>query len=101
MTRDPIGNWVEKAKSTNSEAAQGAGDDVQTNGVRVIRREESKSKGGMIMEIAEKIRPFLMNMFHGIRDEKGMLYQPAHVRGIALNMAQDLLKMHEDNSKNS
>jgi len=94
MTHDSISNWVEKAKNASSDTAQ-------NNGVQVIRREETKSKGSMIMDIAEKIRPFLMNMFNGIRDEKGMLYQPAHVRGIALNMAQDLLKIHEDNNKNS
>lgn len=50
------------------------------------------------MDIAEKIRPFVMNIYAGLRDEAGMLYQPAHIRGVALNMAQDLLKMHEENS---
>jgi len=91
MAHDSIGNWVQKAKSD-------APADSGKSGVKVIRREEAKSKGNLIMEIAEKIRPYLMRMFKGVRDEEGQLYQPAHVRGIALNMAQDLLKVHEENS---
>lgn len=62
------------------------------------KRAEPKSRGSVIMDIAEKIRPFVMNIYAGLRDEAGMLYQPAHIRGVALNMAQDLLKMHEENS---
>ena len=92
MAHDMIGNWVEKAKSSETVANSGSG-------VKVIRRELPASRGNMIMDIAERIRPFLMELFKGIRDKQGMLYQPAHVRGIALNMAQDLLKIHEDNQK--
>ena len=95
MTQDAIGNWVEKARSSSDDSSS----DNSGSGsrVKVIRREEVMSKGNMIMDIAERIRPFLMKLFQGLRDEAGMLYQPAHVRGIALNMAQDLLKRHEEN----
>ncbi len=90
MPKDNVSNWVQKAKNAGANVS---GD----NGVQVIRREAPASKGNMIMDIAERIRPYLLELFTGIRDKQGMLYQPAHVRGIALNMAQDLLKAHEDN----
>ena len=87
MAKDVIGHWVEKAKT--------AGSDVQqAGGVQVIRR-EPKSKGEVIMDIADKIWPSLMKLFSGVRDENGMLMQPAHVRGIALNVAQDLVNNNE------
>lgn len=88
MTQDSMGNWAEKAKNA-----------VQNDAVKVVRREQTKSKGNTIMEIAEKIRPFLMNLFQGVRDDQGMLYQPSHVRGFALNIAQDVLRMYEEDSK--
>ena len=47
------------------------------------------------MDIADKIWPSLMKLFSGVRDENGMLMQPAHVRGIALNVAQDLVNNNE------
>jgi hypothetical protein len=98
MTQDMIGNWVQKAKASDADAnanADAAGS--SGGGIRVIRREEKASKGNMIMDIAEKIRPILLKAFQGIRDENGVLYQPAHIRGFALNMAQDILRTHEEN----
>lgn len=92
MSQDTIGNWVQKAKASGSE------DNTSSDSrIKVIRREEPVSKGNMIMAIAEKIRPLLLNLFNGIRDENGVLYQPAHIRGFALNMAQDILRTHEEN----
>ncbi len=88
MSQDVISHWVEKAKM--AEAAAGT-----EGGVRVVRREETQSRGKQIMEIAEKIRPWLAKMFEGVRDENGMLVQPARVRGIALNVAQSLVKDQE------
>lgn len=43
-----------------------------------------------ILDIAEKIYPWLLKMFDGIRDEHGIPLQPAHVRAISLNVAQRL-----------
>ena len=96
MTQDMIGNWVEKARSSNDDSSDNSGNGSR---IKVIRREEVMTRGNMIMDIAERIRPFLMELFTGIRDEDGMLYQPANVRGIALNMAQKVLKKHEEKQK--
>ena len=96
MAQETISSWVQKAKIAGDDSA--SSNSVNGSSIKVIRREVPMTKGNMIMDIAEKIRPFLMNLFLGIRDEAGMLYQPAHVRGIALNMAQDLLRKHEENT---
>lgn len=89
MTHDVISSWVEKAKAAEATSAP-------SDGVRVIRASELHSRGNVIMDIAERIRPWLMKMFEGARDENGMLVQPARVRGIALNMAQNIVK-EQDN----
>ncbi len=88
MTQDVISDWVEKAKQAEASAAS-------PSGVRVIRRAETQSRGAQIMEIAEKIRPWIAKIFEGVRDENGMLVQPARVRGISLNVAQSLVKEQE------
>jgi hypothetical protein len=87
MSHDIINSWVEKAKS--ADVAMPA-----VEGVQVIRR-ANQSRGSMIMEIAERIRPWLTEMFQSVRDENGMLVQPARVRGIALNVAQGIVKEQE------
>lgn len=93
MTKEPINSWVEKAKSGSLAA------DVQENsGVKVVRREATPSRGNRIMELADKLWPGLLELFEGVRDNSGMLLQPAHIRGIALNMAQDLIKKRENNN---
>ncbi|MEZ5690812.1 MAG: hypothetical protein R3D71_04010 [Rickettsiales bacterium] len=90
MSNDAINSWVDRAannqqpQSTNSE-------------IKVIKR-EVQSRGNIIMNVAEKIRPFLLKMFEGVRDENGILLQPAHIRGIALNMAQGIVKEQESNN---
>jgi len=88
MTNDAIDSWIKNAKSGTLSAPV-------TPGVKVIKR-VPKSKGNIIMEMAEKIRPWLMKMFEGVRDENGMLLQPAHIRGIALNVAQSIIKEEEN-----
>ena len=92
MVEDTIGNWVNKAKASDANE-----DSSSDSRIKVIRREVTSSRGGMIMEIAEKLRPILLKFFNGVRDENGALYQPAHIRGYALNMAQDMLKEYEQN----
>jgi len=91
MSNESIGDWVQKAKS-----APNSPDSVKGNTVTVIRR-TPLSKGQVIMDMAEKLIPGLTDLFKGVRDNTGMLLQPAHVRGIALNMAQGLIK-YRDNS---
>lgn len=93
MGNDSINNWVANAKTANT-TTQGS------NGVKVIRREVARTKGAIIMEVADKIWPHLMKMFEGVRDSNGFLLQPAHVRGIALNVAQDIVNEESKNGAN-
>ena len=88
MSHDAINSWVDKAKMPVAPV-------VPQAAVKVIKR-EVQSHGNLIMEIAEKIRPVLAKMFEGAHDDEGMLLQPAHIRGFALNMAQNLIKKQED-----
>lgn len=57
-----------------------------------------QSTGQRIMELAEKLRPTLQNMFEGCRDENGMPVQAAKIRAIALNLAQNLIKHRDANA---
>jgi len=93
MSREPINNWVNKAKNSQPKSGE-----VESVSVNVVRREPPQSKGAMIMEIADRIWPSLMEFFSGKRDDNGMLLQPAHVRGFALAVAQNLMKQHESQS---
>jgi hypothetical protein len=93
MSHDAINSWVDGAKIGANKSSVPA---KQSSSVKVIRR-EVQSTGNIIMDIAEKIRPFLLKMFEGVRDDSGMLIQPAHVRGIALNMAQNIIKEQKTN----
>jgi hypothetical protein len=86
MSNDAINSWVGKAKNTPAAAS------AKNTEVKVIKRAVPEPRGNIIMDVAEKIRPFLLKMFEGVRDESGMLLQPAHIRGIALNMAQNIVK---------
>lgn len=90
MSHDSINSWVEKAKSLvtgESEAAPA--------GVRVIRHSHHKPAGNLIMQIADALRPWLTKMFDGVRDQDGLPVQQAHIRGMALNVAQDIVKQHK------
>lgn len=86
MSHDAMNSWAEKAKSF--EPLMQAPHD----GVHIITCDETRNKGSVIMEIAERIRPWLMQLFDGVRDENGMLVQPSHIRGIALNVAQNIVR---------
>lgn len=82
MTHELMSEWVQKAKN-------GA------NAATVTEQKKKKAiptKGNIILEIAEKLRPLITKLFEGKHDANGMLVQPAHVRGIALNVAQELVK---------
>jgi hypothetical protein len=89
MSHDAINNWVEKAKGQINTANE-------SSGVQVIKRPVAMTKGNIIMELAEKLRPWLTTVLTGLRDENGMLVQPARIRAVALNVAQDIVKRQEE-----
>ena len=95
MPNETIGNWVEKAK------ANAATHSDSTGTVNVVRRAAAPTTGQMIMDMADKLWPGLMDLLKGAHDGSGLLLQPAHVRGIALNMAQTLVKKNETKNSNS
>jgi hypothetical protein len=88
MTNDAINTWIEKAKQADLSTEH-------QSGIQVVRNKPKKTRGNLIMEIAELVRPHLAKMFEGVRDENGMLVQPSRVRGVALNLAQRIVKEHE------
>jgi hypothetical protein len=88
MAQDSITDWVAQAKQRSEAEKYTAGN----RSPRVIRNPKAPSTGEKIMEIAEKLRPWLAQMFEGVRDDNGMLVQPARVRGIALNVAQRIVQ---------
>lgn len=51
-----------------------------------------QSRGAKIMQLADMIRPSLSECLKGKHDENGMPVSPERMRGIALNMAQYLVK---------
>ncbi len=57
-----------------------------------------KSRGTKIMELAELLRPVLMEKLMGCYDENNLPVQPARIRGLALVMAQDLVVFREQQS---
>jgi len=92
MNEQNINEWVGRAK---------AGETVITSGdttVKVIRKEPPKNRGSIIMAVAEALRPHLNKLFEGKRDNEGLVIQPAHIRGYALNMAQYLVQKNEENN---
>ncbi len=91
MPHDSISDWVTQAKKQ----AQPRSEHSSGSSVRVIRNPKAPSTGEKIMEIAEKLRPWIAKMFEGVRDENGMLVQPSRVRGIALNVAQKIVQDEE------
>lgn len=91
MDNDAIENWIERAIKNE------ARDNSSPAGLKVIKR-SAQTRGNLIMEIAEKLRPWLSKMFEGVRDENEMLVQPSRVRGIALNVAQQIVLEHEKKS---
>lgn len=83
---DSITEWVAKAQTNETTAPE-------QKGVRVIRREQpQQSIGQLIMKVADKIRPHIAAMCEGVRNNEGTLLQPAHIRGIALEVAEGLVR---------
>ncbi len=82
-----ISHWLDKTRARPVSDAP--------EGVQVIRREKTPPRGQIIMEMAEKLRPWIASMFENVRDDNGMLVQPARVRGIALNVAQRIVHEQE------
>lgn len=93
MSSESIGSWIKQAKAIGQAMPQ-------SGGVKVVKR-APKSKGNLIMEIAEKIRPWILKMFEGVRDENGMVVQPARVRAISLNVAQSIVNDQEPQEANA
>lgn len=91
MSNDAINTWIEKAE----ESATAKSAHAEKTDLKVVQRSSPRTRGNVIMDIAEKIRPILAKLFEGARDENGMLVQPARVRAIALNVAQDIIKEQE------
>lgn len=90
MNEQNMGSWVSNAKAHNSASAN-------AHPVQVIRRNAPKanvvpSVGNIIMEVAEKLRPIIARTLQGVRNDEGTILQPAHIRGIALDMAEGLVK---------
>lgn len=93
MEQDPINSWLTKAAEMKH-----ATEDSGASGVQVIsRKHKPVNQGNVIVDLAEKMRPILTKMFEGVRDENEQLVQPARVRSIALNMAQDMVKKYGTN----
>lgn len=88
MTSDAIDNWIERARQNEANSAE-------HDGACVAKRSNKKSRGDLILEISEKLRPWLTKMYEDVRDENGMIVQPSRVRGIALNVAQLIVQDEE------
>ncbi|NBX04184.1 MAG: hypothetical protein EBR02_09055 [Alphaproteobacteria bacterium] len=89
MSHDAINSWVKNAKNEHSTPVAAG-----KQGVKVVRAPQ-QTKGNLIMQVAEAIRPHLMKMFEGVRDAEGFVMQPARVRGIALNVAQGIVNQQD------
>ena len=96
MTNDAINNWIEQAKQPKGNFVVGS----NPNSARpqVIKRVETDKGGKLIMEIADKIRPWISKMFEGVRDDNGLVLQQANIRSIALNVAQGIVKEQNNNA---
>jgi len=92
MNENTINEWVGQAKAHENENVG-----ASSTGVQVIRKHTPKSRGVLIMEVAEKLRPFLTQWLDGKYNDDGMLVQQAHIRGIAVNVAEGLVKKHYQN----
>ena len=90
MSHEAVGNWIENAKSAALAAPRIP--NMKTGG------RMPKSKGNIIMEMAERFFPWLMKMTDGVRDKNGLPVQPAHVRAIALNLAQRIVNEQESHA---
>lgn len=93
---DNINEWTKQAKASEDEGAS------STGGVRVVRNKPvHQSIGQIIMQVADKIRPHLSSLFEGSHNSDGMLVQPAHIRGLALEVAEWMVKEEQKNRKSA
>lgn len=53
-----------------------------------------QTQGQKIMQFAEAIRPYIAEWLQNARTRDGLPVQPATVRAVALNTAQEFLKQH-------
>ena len=51
-----------------------------------------QNTGQQIMQVAEIIRPILLEKLRGAIDEHGMPVQPARIRGMSLVLAQSMVQ---------
>lgn len=51
-----------------------------------------KTRGAMIMEIAELFRPILLEKLATQKDAHGIPLHPSKIKALALNMAHDLVR---------
>jgi hypothetical protein len=92
MEQDPINSWLDKVAELQHAA------EAAPSGVNVIQRKHKPvNQGNVIIDLADKIRPILLKMFEGARDENEQLVQQAHVRGMSLNLAQHIVKKYNTN----
>ena len=90
MSHDAISSWVENAKNGSRSPS-----DAPRQGVQVVRATPQPNKGNIILELADKLLPSISRMLTGVRDDNGLLLQPAHIRAITLDVAQRLVKQHQ------
>lgn len=62
------------------------------NGHSAAVKDSFQTRGAMIMEVAEVIRPVLQEWLREWRNEHNMPIRPERVRAIALNVAQDIVR---------
>lgn len=98
MNGENFNEWVGRAKNNEKRVTPPSKNKKPLN---VLRNEPQKSRGAMVMEIADKLLPSLSRWFSGKYSDEGMLIQPAHVRGLAIDMAEGLLKKQETKQKAS
>jgi hypothetical protein len=62
--------------------------------VNNMNNKRIKTTGDLILQVAEALKPGLQDELEGVCDENGMPVQPARVRGIAILIAQELVKSY-------
>jgi len=91
MEQEPIDSWLEKMAEVKHTATPIPASEVQV----IQRRHKPVPQGNVIVDLAEKLRPILLKMYSGVRDENEQLVQPARIRALSLNLAQRLVKDYQ------
>jgi hypothetical protein len=68
-------------------------DPPEADGLK-MRIDLERDKFPQIVEIADRIRPYLAKIFEDSKDEHGRLVRPSKVRGIALRVAREICEEH-------